>query len=878
MSTRNKKRNQYEVNIMLASHLDLFWMGTMEECLETGAPEHWGKDRGSGKEIIEKAMELAKKNEEYYFFIETAIFADSFLKKHPRRQKEFLKLCKEGKLEIGGVYVDRMEHIHGGESLIRQAVYGVRWVKENIGKQPLYVMHPDLPGLSPQIPQIYTKAGIKGYLHARGGAREDTGSIRKWQALDGSQIIYCNVPFGYSEKAVSIEHMQQILDNVDKGFPPGKIIIRGGYGDLQMPRDNIFNIVQGLRKKFPDVSFKICSPVETISVYEKANLPVIEGEIPIGWGSAPALVVKLFQQSNKLENLLLSTEKFSTIADILGLKTIPDNWTKYGNKGLGAGYGHLEGDVFGNLIPKGKELYSFWQFELVCQDHNYVGIHGSQTFFDKFKMRDYALRRTQDILSTSLKSIGEQLPIKEKAVALICFNPLSWERSELISIPLKKSEDSYKVTNSSGKVMPTQISNGQLFFLTSCPAMGYQTFYLCSGKQLNKENLKNKLNYKELLENRFFKLAIDLKGGIIASIFDKKLKKELIEEKEDMAFGELISYEDPESCVRYAFTGKKTRSKNINFTLILKENGILFSKIVLEGIFLDAKVEKEIILYHLYRRIDLKVRIFWWGKHKEHIRLSLPFASKGFKSTYYGVPFGVMKWPEMMKGIPKKDILNRGGDELFPDDRKHFRDAMKWLDVGYKNYGIIVATQWTPVRIDGSIIEPLLLRTQYSCNDAELWIENPGKHEWSFSLFPHQGGWRQGKSYQRGWEINTPLEYIIPKIKESTNDQTGNLPLTMSFFNVSPSNVIITALKKAYNDKGIIIRLLETKGHLTMATITSFLPIVRGKDVDLLEENAKSLAIKDKNVFVRLRGYEFKTLKIILKNKRTDNNVHCIYF
>src|SRR5512142_209184 len=100
---------QTTVYITLGSHLDLFWMGTHEECLERGT------------RIARLALDLLEQHPEYCYYIETTVFAEYHLRKHPEDKLRMERFLREGRLEIGGCYVDRVEHIHSGESLIRHA-------------------------------------------------------------------------------------------------------------------------------------------------------------------------------------------------------------------------------------------------------------------------------------------------------------------------------------------------------------------------------------------------------------------------------------------------------------------------------------------------------------------------------------------------------------------------------------------------------------------------------------------------------------------------------------------------------------------------------------------------------------------------------------
>lgn len=145
--------------ITMGTHCDLFWMGTHNECLERGTA------------IQRQALNLMEQHPKYCYYIETTVFADYHLRKYPEDKARMQRLMERGQLEVGASFVDRIEHVHHGESLIRQAVEGVRWLHETFGPGPRTACHPDLPGMSPQVPQIYAQAGVSCYLHARESSR-----------------------------------------------------------------------------------------------------------------------------------------------------------------------------------------------------------------------------------------------------------------------------------------------------------------------------------------------------------------------------------------------------------------------------------------------------------------------------------------------------------------------------------------------------------------------------------------------------------------------------------------------------------------------------------------------------------------------------------
>ena len=65
-----------------------------------------------------------------------------------------------------------------------------------------------------------------------------------------------------------------------------------------------------------------------------------------------------------------------------------------------------------------------------------------------------------------------------------------------------------------------------------------------------------------------------------------------------------------------------------------------------------------------------------------------------------------------------------------------------------------------------------------------------GQHEFTYSLYPHGGTWREALTVHEGYELNYPLMAI------TTGQHPGPLPAEKSFFGTTEDNVVITAIKK----------------------------------------------------------------------------------
>ncbi len=133
-----------------------------------------------------------------------------------------------------------------------------------------------------------------------------------------------------------------------------------------------------------------------------------------------------------------------------------------------------------------------------------------------------------------------------------------------------------------------------------------------------------------------------------------------------------------------------------------------------------------------------------------------------------------------------------------------------------------------------------------------------GQHEFTYSLYPHGGTWREALTVQQGYELNYPLMAV------TTGQHPGPLPAEMSFFGTAEDNVVITAIKQAADGDGLIVRFYEWAGkkgdvHLklpqagTAAWETNLMEVVQSPLA--LDASGKTLAVPT-------NPYEIKTVKV----------------
>ncbi len=134
-----------------------------------------------------------------------------------------------------------------------------------------------------------------------------------------------------------------------------------------------------------------------------------------------------------------------------------------------------------------------------------------------------------------------------------------------------------------------------------------------------------------------------------------------------------------------------------------------------------------------------------------------------------------------------------------------------------------------------------------------------GTHRLSYALYPHKGDWRDGDTFQKGYEFNTPLLALF------TDSRSGELPLVYSFLKASPSNIILSTAKKSEDRQSLILRLYEAEGQPTQATIDIFRQPKKIFELDLMENRLRSLPVKGNALILEFGKSEIKTIELVLE-------------
>ena len=231
--------------------------------------------------------------------------------------------------------------------------------------------------------------------------------------------------------------------------------------------------------------------------------------------------------------------------------------------------------------------------------------------------------------------------------------------------------------------------------------------------------------------------------------------------------------------------------------------------------------------------------------HEAHIFLkaAFPLAATSDFATYE-IPYGAIDRP-----TTRNNSWEKAQFEV---------PAMRWADLGDGKHGLSVINQ-TKYGYDavGNLLRLSLLRSpKWPDPDADM-----GHHHFQYALYPHAGTWKEAMTVRHGYEYNYPLT------AEATTAHTGALPAEHSFASVAPENVVLTAVKKAEDAKGLIFRVYEWAGK--EATVEFHVPPgATGATVTNLQETPEGsqLAVSGESVKAPIHPFEILTIRVDYPN------------
>jgi len=866
MTNENKEGEEKDtIYLVPHTHYDAIWVFTKEDYFYINMVF-----------ILKEVAELVEKTD-YKFLIEQTFLLEEMEKRYPEVFSKIAQSIKEGGIEIAdGEYLMADTMLPDGETLIREILFGKKYVKEKFGVEVPVMWQADSFGLNAQLPQIYKKSGYR-YVAFRRGVTKGKPSEFLWEGLDGTRILAHWMPLGY-RAGLDLTKLDENYEKLKALAATSHILMPSGSG-VTMPQPETMEVVQEWNeKRGARVEMRIATPREFFEALEreieekKLKMEVRKGEMYSGrysevFPSCCSSRMWLKQELCEYEGWLMCCERWSTVNYLLNNHPYPSEETRNS-------WRKILYLAFHDVAPG------------TGMDSGYEEVRHFRGFFNT-EMAARCLRVLNQIIEAESEEGGEYGDI-------IVFNPLTWEvrnwvemdlhfdRGKVVTIKgVKSGEEEIDVEILKfARYEDDTLRYARIGFVPTVPAMGYKVYKILEREPKRFRYDPNFIMIRgNTIENRFFWVDVDPGTGLVDVICGEHERlctaNELVLEEEtgDLYYhrqamdiplkterGEGVKYGSFR--VENFYINKSPLRRVINvetnyfslrwpYRLTEKLEPLIWRHKFLE-------CSKEIIVYKDIPRIDFITTIV--DKHPR-ARLRVRF-STGMKSLAYtcGSQFGIVSRPtdQWYYKPTEKWVEEPGG--IFP--------SLKWVDYSDGKKGLTVMHRGIPeneVR-DGDIYLTLLRSVLMLSSDGRTGPAIPvpdaqelRKYVFRYSIYPHKGDWREASSYKYALEFNYHLDAVQLRGEKK-------LPLKRSFLKIEPENVILSALKKAEEGNELILRFYETNGEETDAKIALFKAPKVVRAVNFLEEEdeevKKELKIEGARIELTMNPFEIVTLKV----------------
>ena len=354
------------------------------------------------------------------------------------------------------------------------------------------------------------------------------------------------------------------------------------------------------------------------------------------------------------------------------------------------------------------------------------------------------------------------------------------------------------------------------------------------------------------MENRFFKLTLDANGEI-ASLYDKRHQREVIDSSSYCRGNALLTFEDKPMNfdawdIDIFYQDKITPVQSVDSIQVVEEGPLRAAVEITRSFGVGSRVTQRVCLYRDIPRIDFLTDVEW-QERQTLLKAAFPVTVHSPRATY-DIQFGNLERPTHW---------NTSWDWARFEVCGH-----KWADLGEGDYGVSLLSDskygWD---IKGNVMRLTLLKGAISPDpDADR-----GQHRFSYALYPHAGDWRTAETVQRAYEFNVPVQFALARSEETSDGQT--LPASLSLVAPDAPNLIVETVKKAEDEDALIVRLYEAYGQRGQAALTFARPVQSAIEVNLLEleteeTRAQAVTVSGSSVAFAYMPYEIKTLKVRL--------------
>lgn len=803
------------------THIDVAWLWTLAQTREKTARS------------FSTVLSLMDQYPEYKFMSSQPQLYQYLKEGQPEMYEKVKERIAQGRWEAeGAMWLEADCNLISGESLVRQILYGKRFFKEEFNVESKVLWLPDVFGYSTALPQILRKCDVDYFMTTKISWNEYNAmpyDTFYWYGIDGTDILTYFITTQDYEPKEEFEirttyngdtQPKQIIgawNRYQQKSLNKEVLNCFGYGDGGGgPTKEMLENIRRMEKGIPGApSVRYGSVVDFFERLEERiggnrHVPKWHGELYLEYHRGTYTSMARNKKANR------RTE----------FDNLDAEWLSMANQLVDKSYDYPT-----------ETLRKVWLKTLLNQFHDIIPGSSIKSVYEDSKADYEEIKIINDaIISKGLSSLASHINLNKDSI--VVFNGLGFKCSDLVEVDLPKNVKYIRIYDGGQPLFIQYTSNNKvLFYATDIPSKGYKSF---SYESIEIEDHFEDFGYvsEEKIDTPYY-LAILDKQGNFTSIYDKLNERELL--KEGQRGNVIQAFEDkPHDFdawdINIYYTEKMWEVDQLE-SISVVEDGPLRKTIRLKRIFLDSILIQDIRVYKDIARIDF-VNDIDWKETQILLKTAFPVEINSTKATYE-IQYG---------NVERPTHWNTSWDYARFEVCAH-----KWADYAEGDYGIALMNdcKYGHDIHDGVMRLSLIKSAKHPNVDADR-----ERHEFTYSIYPHKGDFRQGSVVQMAYQLNNSLYSQVVKANE------GILESSQSFVAVDQENVILEVYKKSEEDNSIIIRMYECYNQRTKIICklsNKFIAIV---ETNLIEKELKEIASDADTFIVTLKPYEIKTFKL----------------
>lgn len=823
------------------------------------------------KTMIDAQIQFAAPRPDYKWTIEETWMLEQWLKRSTQQEiNQLVGLVNSGQISVAG-----------GHSTMHSARLGVEEMNRllwNAGRyRHLYdfkietVFHDDVPAVSWYYPQVLARSDIKYLVSGQnlfigGGITQPYSSyLFRWEGPDGSRILTWSARESYAQgveifwwtSSVNETKLAAAMkDLTDAGYPYDAVMIQTAFdntaGTIPYNNANKWNNTH-------ENPLIVVATAEDFFEYmeEKygSQIPVRDGNWVSNWDTGGNEAPREKKIAKNSQNLLPIAEQMNALANNLELGD-------YNSPLFDIGWDHIL-QIDEHTGPGGCWSDYWTQEEVDAANEQY---------------RQYALDALETTSTTLATGIDNLLNAAADPTndSLVVYNPLSWMRTDLARIPIPPDlfdKDFTLHDAASGMEVELQkdaASSSVLFIAENVPSIGFKRYiinYSAAARTPSAINAESRI-----MENDLFLVELD-EWGYVSRLYDKIAEREIVDSSDAFQFNRMIQGTN----LQWFFSVYDiVPDPAVPPSITVNKNGPVATSLRIERAN-HPHARGEIILYKGLNRVDFI---------NTPDRDDMLYAALGDNSRSYGLSFPFNLTGAQVRIDTAAGWCNPATDMIEGSYRAAFA-IQNCLDLSEANYGISFSTPDVYIHSLGgfqgynppSPVNPTVVSTFIRYGDeADLVgtdigyvVDEPGAPpQWDiqYSIRPHTRAFDPVLEARFGWEVCAPLQGKLVPSSKGANIKGD----AVSFLSIDAANIMITSIKKADFNNGLIVKFQEIADeNLTTATLTSDIlrfdyvqpvtPLESDIGMPLLE--SKSSEPVKQNVQITMKAREISCVRIL---------------